>query len=216
MNILSLQKICMEISKIKQQLVDELPHYGNQALYFQNNEITIVLIDNKIEIKIHLSTGQLLYFDNEVGYFVNLLHDNISENLISITEKSGLKGPEVKLENLDFEEIPSFLDYAVCATTLLELFRMGLKNNFTLVHLWPHHFDFSLEWFTGNADEQIGIGISPGDESSPEPYLYMNPYPFNGHVTKNQLPMGVWNTSEWNGVKIDWNDLVVLYYKYCK
>ncbi|MGH1520807.1 MAG: hypothetical protein ACRBB2_00275 [Nitrosopumilus sp.] len=77
----------MEISKIKQQLVDELLHYGNQVLYFQNNEITTGLIDNKIEIKIHLSTGQLLYFDNEVGYFVNLLHYNISENLISIAEK---------------------------------------------------------------------------------------------------------------------------------
>ena len=36
----------------------------------------------------------------------------------------------------------------------------------------------------------------------------MNPYPFNVHVTKNQLSMGVWNTSEWNGVKIDWNDLI--------
>ena len=125
----------MEISKIKQQLVDELPHYVNQALYFQNNEITTGLIDNKIEIKIHPSTGQLLYFDNEAGYFVNLSHDNISENLISIAEKSGLKGSEVKLENLDFEEISSFLDYAVCATKLLELFRMSLKNNFTLVHL---------------------------------------------------------------------------------
>ena len=85
---------------------------------------------------------------------------------------------------------------------------MTLRNKFTLVHLWPHHFDFSLEWFTGNNDEQIGTGISPGDENNSEPYLYMNPYPFNEKVLEQNIPLGKWNTDGWKGVKIEWKDLL--------
>ena len=212
MNIQNMQpmhKLCMTISEIKQQLIaDELPHYGNQALYFQNNEISTGLINNKIEIKIHLSTGQLLYFNDEIGNYVDLFTDDIVEKLTKITEKYGLDGFEGKLENLDFEKISSFRDYAIPATKILELFRMTLRNKFTLIHLWPHHFDFSLEWFTGNADEQIGTGISPGDEHYSEPYLYMNPYPFNEQITANELPIGTWHKSGWQGVKIEWKDLL--------
>lgn len=203
-----LQKLCLTISNIKEQLVDELPHYGHQGLFFQNNEITTGLMNDKIEIKIHLKTGQLLYFNNEVGHYIDLFTDNISEKLNEITQKYGVTGPTDKLNNLDFEKLSFFHDYAIPAHNILELFRMTLYDNFTLIHLWPHHFDFSLEWFTGNADEQIGTGISPGDENNSEPYLYMNPYPFNDTVIEKKLPLGNWNTEGWKGVKIEWKDLL--------
>ena len=40
---------------------------------------------------------------------------------------------------------------------------MKLREHLTHVHLWPDGFDFSLEWFTDKRDQQIGIGISPGE-----------------------------------------------------
>ena len=203
-----LQKLCLAISKIKEQIIDELPHYGHQSLFFQNNEITTGLMNNKTEIKIHLKTGQLLYFNNEVGHYIDLFTDDITEKLNEITQKYGIVGLEEKLVNLDFEKLSSFHDYAITAHKILELFRMTLHDNFTLIHLWPHHFDFSVEWFTGNADEQIGTGISPGDETNSEPYLYMNPYPFNDTILEKKLPLGNWNTEGWKGVKIEWKDLL--------
>ena len=63
MNVKKLQKICVEISKLKQQLVEELPHYSNQALYFQNNEISTGIINDKTEIK----ETQMFY---SIGNFV--------------------------------------------------------------------------------------------------------------------------------------------------
>ena len=36
----------------------------------------------------------------------------------------------------------------------------------------------------------------------------MNLYPFNEHVTANELPIRIWHTSGWEGVKIEWNDLL--------
>ena len=61
----NLQQVCMSVGEIKQQLVDELPHFGHHGLFFQNDEITTGLLNNKTEIKINLLTEELLYFDLE-------------------------------------------------------------------------------------------------------------------------------------------------------
>ncbi len=111
------------------------------------------------------------------------------------------------LENVTHSELSDFYDYAIKAKRTIEMFRFTLDGKFTLVHLWPDHFDFSVEWFTGKKDEQIGAGISPGDEQYDEPYFYMNPYPFNSKVTQNNLPVGTWHTSSWKGIKVDREDL---------
>ena len=203
----NLQSICMVIGELKQQLIKELPHFGHHGLFFQNDEITTGQLDNKTEIKINLLTGQLLYFHNEKGIFIDLKNDNILEKLKFITSEQNLTISAEPLKNTNEQELLEYHDFAVKAKQLMELFRMNLRDNFTLVHLWPHHFDFSLEWFTGNKDEQIGIGISPGDETYSFPYLYMNPWPFNEKVRENSLPIGKWHTSGWNGIKVEWDEL---------
>ncbi|WP_420545227.1 hypothetical protein [Nitrosopumilus sp.] len=146
MNIKKLQNICVEISKLKQQLVEELPHSSNQALYFQNNEITTGIINDRTEIKMHLISGQILYFSDEKGDFIDLEKDNISEKLQSIAKDHKLELSDSKLENPTSDEMKSFLQYAELAVKILENFRMKMQaKNFTRVHLWPHHFDFSVE-----------------------------------------------------------------------
>jgi len=45
------------------------------------------------------------------------------------------------------------------------------------------------------------------DENYPDPYLYMNSWPFNEKVTQIELPIGEWHTSGWNGIKVEWQDL---------
>lgn len=203
----NLHPICMVIGELKQQLIEELPHFGHQGLFFQNNEITTGQLDNKTEIKINLLTGQLLYFHNEKGSFIDLKNENILEKLKSIIPEQIWNVSAEPLKNVNEKEFAGYHDFAVKAKQILELFRMNLRNNFTLVHLWPHHFDFSLEWYTGNKDEQIGIGISPGDENYSFPYLYMNPWPFNEKVMENYLPLGKWHTYHWKGIKVEWDEL---------
>ena len=206
--IKQLQDICGVIGELKSQIIEELPHYGHQALYFQNDEITTGQLNNKTEIKIHLLTGQLLYFHNEKADFIDLTRDeNIFEKLSKIASKYNLKMPDKHLDKIPYNQLSEFYNYAIIAKRTIELFRMTLEGNFTLVHLWPHHFDFSVEWFTGKKDQQIGTGISSGDDKYPEPYLYMNPYPFNPKVTEYNLPIGKWHTSSWKGIKVDRVDL---------
>lgn len=205
--IAQLHNLCKIIGELKSQLIEELPHFGHHGLFFQNDEITTGQLNNKTEIKIHMLTGQLIFFHNENGYFIDITKDNISEQLTKIISDYDLKMPEIQIGTVSHSELSTFYDYAIKAKRTIELFRMTLEGKFTLVHLWPDHFDFSVEWFTGKKDEQIGTGISPGDEQYPEPYLYLNPYPFNPKVTQNNLPVGIWHTSTWNGIKVDRDDL---------
>lgn len=202
-----LHNLCKTIGWIKSQLMEEMPHFGHMGLFLQNDEITTGQLNNKTEIKIHLLSGKLLYFHNEEGHFVDLEKDDIYENLQEITQKYNLKLPSMKLERIDLEQRCSFQEYGMKVNRSLELFRMKLTGRFSLVHLWPEHFDFSVEWFTGEKNEQIGVGISPGDEKYKFPYLYVNPYPFNQRLTQQKLIVGTWHTSGWNGIKLDWKDL---------
>jgi len=204
----NIHPICMAIGELKQQLIKELPHFGHHGLFFQNDEITTGQLNNKTEIKINLLTGQLLYFHNEKGYFIDLKKEDILEKLKKITSEQNLELSAESLKNVNEEELQSYHDFAIKAKQVLELFRMDIRDNFTQIHLWPHHFDFSLEWFTGKNDEQIGIGISPADENYPFPYLYMNPWPFNEKIVGEPLPIGKWHTNPWKGVKVEWNELI--------
>lgn len=213
LEISQLHNVCKIIGNLKEQIIEELPHYGSQSLFLQSDEISTGQLNNKTEIKINLLTGQLLYFHNEEGHYVDLTSDELRPTLEQITQKFKLVLSDHDVEPVPLDQLLSFHYYAVHARRILELFRMSLSGHFTLVHLWPHHFDFSVEWFTGNKDEQIGTGISPGDKQYPEPYLYMNPYPFNENVTKNDLPIGSWHDSGWKGIKVDWNELTQYHYQ---
>jgi hypothetical protein len=48
--------------------------------------------------------------------------------------------------------------------------------------------------------EQVGIGISSGEEQYETPYLYVNPYTFNKQVIESKLLIGIWQTKGWNGI----------------
>ena len=206
--IRDLQNVCKIVSKLKSQLIEELPHYGHDALFLKNDEITTGLLNNKTEIKINLVTAELLYFDNEQGYLVELTRDEIIERLQDIVTRYGLNMSRTpSLTNLNIEDLSDYLVFATKANRSLELFRMKLIGHFTQVHLWPDGFDFSIEWFTNKNDEQIGVGISPGDGQYESPYLYVNPYPFNEMMVNESLFTGRWHIVGWKGIKVEWKDL---------
>jgi len=206
--IIDLHNLCKIIVQLKKQMIEELPHYGSEALYFKNDEITTGLLNNKFEIKINLRANKLQFFNNERGASFDLNTGNVSQQIQQITSNHDLKFPDIIVDKVPQNQSSLFLNYAIDAARILELFRMELQGKFTLVHLWPDHFDFSLEWFTQNKDEQIGTGISPGDEQDSEPYLYMNPFPFKENIINENLPIGNWHTSGWNGIKVEWKELL--------
>jgi hypothetical protein len=208
--IKDLQKVCKIISKLKSQLIEELPHYGHDALFLKNDEITTGLLNNITEIKINLVTGELLYFHNEQGQIVDLTRHQLIESLKGTVSMYGLNFPQIAdLTNLNTADLSDYLAFAKKVNRSLELFRMKLIGHFTQVHLWPDGFDYSVEWFTGKKEEQIGVGISPGEDKYESPYLYINPHPFKEMMINESLVSGIWHTAGWKGIKVEWKDLEI-------
>ena len=94
----------------------------------------------------------------------------------------------------------------------LKEFRHSFRGESSPVQLWPHHFDISVNWFSGRlipiripaipdwSDEQMNFGFSTGDGSIPDPYFYVTAYPQPEGWTDTTLPAGAsWQTEGWSG-----------------
>ena len=73
--------------------------------------------------------------------------------------------------------------------SILSHLKSSFRHESSPIQLWPHHFDISLVWLSGNlidgqdpadaehADEQMSFGFGTGDGLVNEPYFYANAYP---------------------------------------
>lgn len=82
------------------------------------------------------------------------------------------------------------------------------------IRVWPHHFDIgaviTLTPARGGSDARtVGVGLSPGDETSDEPYFYVNAWP---RPEADALPAidgpGQWNTDGWVGAVLPASDII--------
>jgi hypothetical protein len=79
------------------------------------------------------------------------------------------------------------------------------------VRCWPHHFDLATLITLdagGDADagvdaesaRSLGVGLSPGDAGTPQPYWYITPWPYPDATGLPALAGGGrWNTEGWVG-----------------
>lgn len=79
---------------------------------------------------------------------------------------------------------------------------------------WPHHFDLAtlitLAPTRDGVSRSIGVGLSPGDDSYTEPYLYVGPYPHPPVTSLPTLTRGHWHTVGWVGAVHTMTDLTGL------
>jgi hypothetical protein len=67
------------------------------------------------------------------------------------------------------------------------------------VRCWPHHFDIATLLPGGRPGlENIGVGLSPGDQRYADPYFYVSPWPYPAGVLP-ALASGFWHTAGWTG-----------------
>lgn len=73
------------------------------------------------------------------------------------------------------------------------------------IRCWPHHFDIaSLVTLDPEADPElarsIGVGLSPGDAGTDQPYFYVTPWPYTSAETLPELASGgSWHNLGWIG-----------------
>lgn len=83
----------------------------------------------------------------------------------------------------------------------------------TTIRIWPHHFDIAIlimlpgTW--NGSPLTVGVGLSPGDASYPEPYWYVSPYPYPDTASLPAIAgNGSWHTQHWVGAVLPVSHLV--------
>jgi hypothetical protein len=81
----------------------------------------------------------------------------------------------------------------------------------SMPRIWPHHFDLGMlisleEHGDAQKGRSIGPGLSPGDEATPRPYWYVNPYPAPASPELPELPSAAhWHSEGWLGAVLGWD-----------
>jgi len=99
-------------------------------------------------------------------------------------------------------------------------FKGELREETGSVQVFPHHFDLSMNWFSGrlvpgidpadeeSADEQMNFGFVSGDSLISDAYFYITAYPFPEGLTDTALPEGAdWHTEGFTGALMKYESL---------
>ncbi len=116
---------------------------------------------------------------------------------------------------IDVNEIDAadFHTQLVNYNELIKNFHKGISAGVkTQVCLWPHHFDNAFKWFSGrkidDADEQMGIGISNGDDVYALPYIYVNFSPALRKTNTLEIAEGaILFDQEWTGLVLPYDEI---------
>ena len=144
-----------------------------------------------------------------------------ADQLVRAAGELGLGGDylRLKFENpeprqYDPGAAERFFGVLLEVSRLFEVHRAGVSGESGPVHLWPHGFDLSFEWFgtkTGIHDgveypSQLNLGFFPAGR----PYFYSNPWPFDKKaLVGTPLPSGAeWFTDGWEGTILYYDQLV--------
>jgi len=125
---------------------------------------------------------------------------------------------------IDEDEAEDFIAALTFVHGAFEEFANGIPTGWTSpINFWPHGFDLSVNWFTGNAvpgadaadreasDEQMNFGFSTGDASIDEPYFYMTAHTKQTGLEQAKLPHGArWQTDGFTGFVWTWADMRAL------
>lgn len=132
-------------------------------------------------------------------------------NLYEIPHHDVADGAKFVIERSeDFVELGRWFANGHAALTELTARLPGASE----VRCWPHHFDLGsllpLENHPrGSLAKSIGIGLSLGDESYPEPYWYVSPWPYPEPDALPSLERGGrWHTKGYTSAILTGSDLI--------
>lgn len=121
----------------------------------------------------------------------------------------------VETHRAALEELANWISNADGALQIIRSEQTEYQPGPSPVRCWPHHFDIAMLLSLEDGDPEtaraIGIGLSPGDETYDQPYLYVNPWP---HPSAENLPTlaapGFWHTTGFVGAIAKGDDIAGL------
>lgn len=213
-------------------------HWWHASLRPSLNGLTTGVIHADIDFELELNLREnLLQARTSSGQQLSeILQGQPASELANSIERflitNGMRKQTITDSKVSYENTKAHPDYsAIHALTIaqalnsvfsaMDTFRASIREETSPIQLWPHHFDLSLLWLTGEkipgqdpaneeyADKQMNFGFTFGDESIPEPYFYVTAYPLPDALPKLSLPAGAsWQTEGFNGAVLSWQSLI--------
>jgi len=112
-------------------------------------------------------------------------------------------------ENNAYDFLVQLVNFNFLLTDFWKRINTGVK---TQICLWPHHFDNAFRWFSGRKidekDEEMGIGVSSGDDTYELPYIYITFWPPLRKTNTLQIPdAAVLHDKEWTGLILPYESI---------
>lgn len=180
--------------------------------------------DQSVEVTLDLLAHRLL-IESSSGHHIAVPLQNQTEGGLCDRVETGFRvmGIELQPDLLSAFNSSEAMPYDAAAAgryfqaigwidAVFRQFKGGLREETGPVHIFPHHMDLSMNWFSGrlapgvdpddaeNADEQLNFGFATGDESIADAYFYITAYPAPDGWTDLPLPTGAyWRIKGWTG-----------------
>jgi hypothetical protein len=173
--------------------------------------------------------GEHADFPMDSGVSVNDFADQIFERVAALGRPGDYDRSRFASDEshpYDHDAVTTYWSNLTAIAGVFERRRAEMEGEPGPVHLWPHHFDLSFEWYGTRSIEgedgtespaQINLGFNVLDEQ----YLYSSPWPFDDSLTQTPLPGAArWHTEGWSGSMLpyetlvdrdDWDELVLEY-----
>ena len=153
------------------------------------------------------------FFGDDVQVRVEGVDLVVGERRAPVTSRAAaldLLGPEIapdgdgpELRVLDPASMGALAAWFRFGAHVLETLRAeaGPAAEPSRVQLWPEHFDIAVELGSETAGRRAAYGLSPGDESHDEPYVYVAPW--------TARPEGeLWNARGFPGAELGYTELL--------
>jgi hypothetical protein len=162
------------------------------------HDLTVIMIDTTLrELPLR---GRTL--DEAFAFLESHFGKTLKRPDVDLPDHAVARGTRFDAEEEHLAELARY--YGNAAHVLDEIARSNPKAG--PVRCWPHHFDIAtLITLSGRGEEAheeahtVGVGLSPGDGVSPEPYYYVTPWPYPDPSRLGELSAGRWNTVGWTG-----------------
>ncbi len=183
----------------------------------EHNELEIGCNPEKLIIEI-VNNKNLYESINIIGKTQSALDDELGNTLNS---KFGVNTAvdsdnfnSSKIIDIPEKDAEDFSAQLINFNELIKAFHKGINVGVkSQICLWPHHFDNAFKWFSGrkidDEDEQMGIGISNGDDNYELPYIYVS---FSPPLRKTNTLLiaegAVLHDTDWTGLMLPYESVI--------
>lgn len=211
--------VCQWISKAARANLEAKSDDSHSNLGWDSNNSTLVsqVLNEDLQLQLGYRFNEPALLMLESGNIVDATNVNSRETVAAwVTERlaghslkpvADIQLPHTLDDPVDYRDFDGLVDEiavlgdwfsvahdALAATTAT---LTDISPGPSPVHCWPHHFDIAtlISFDSGDPEtaRSIGLGMSPGDGSYSEPYLYCSPYPILENLPAAPAPLQ-WHT----------------------